>query len=144
VSQARITVGIRDVEIARVMKEVRKRVGKANVAVGRVIAKYGRIIERRIKELMQQTPRTGRKYSRGHIASSPGQAPAIDLSGLWDSIHAELTRLSAIVWTDQEYAPHLEYGTLNMAARPSFRVAFEEYREEILREIKKALKESLE
>lgn len=143
-----LQVRVRDAEIGKVMAVVKQRVGAVNMKVGRVIARYGRLVENRIKVLMTETPKTGNIYPRGknriHIASSKGNPPAVDYGDLRSSINTELSRLSALVWTDKEYAFWLEFGTKNIAARPAFTVAFEEYREEILSEIKKAIKEGIE
>ncbi len=55
-----------------------------------------------------------------HQASAPGEAPAIDTGTLKGSIRVEMEPrdLVAIVGTDVEYAPHLEFGTSRMAPRP--------------------------
>jgi len=58
--------------------------------------------------------------------SSPGHAPAIDSGLLHDSINSTSSvstlggygDITAIAYTDVEYAPHLEYGTVHMEARP--------------------------
>jgi len=73
---------------------------------------------------------TGRKYRRGrkyHIASAPGQPPAVDTGRLRASITHEVCKESnqiiGLVGTNVEYAPHLEFGTNKMAARPFLRPA---------------------
>ena len=68
--------------------------------------------------------KTGRAYVRGkktHVASAPGEAPAIDTSNLVNSVFAEqVERTNAIVYTGVEYAVPLEFGSVKMAKRPFF------------------------
>ena len=79
-------------------------------------------IERSSKESMQG-PKSGRLYERAggrmHQASAPGEAPAIDLGLLANSIQTKLeSDLSGIVYTNTAYAEPLEFGSIKMAARP--------------------------
>jgi hypothetical protein len=71
--------------------------------------------------------KAGRAYVRGnrvHIASAPGQAPAVDTGMLLASLQAQRSSGgSAIVYAGAEYAVHLEFGTVGMAPRPFFRKA---------------------
>jgi hypothetical protein len=80
------------------------------------------------KELSK--PGSGRLYKRRkqkgkgqfHRASVEGQPPAPDFGRLRASIthiiEKEFLSFVAQVGTNVEYAPHLEFGTKNMAARP--------------------------
>lgn len=81
-------------------------------------------IEGRAKLLMQG-PKHGAEYPRGkgavHQASAPGEAPAVDTGHLWNSIQTEMVgRFSGVVFTNAEYAPALEFGSVHVAARPFF------------------------
>jgi len=72
--------------------------------------------------------RSGRVYIRAgriHHASAPGEPPAIDTGNLINSIQVEPTRTGAVVYSTSEYAPHLEFGTVKMGARPFFQPAVE-------------------
>lgn len=60
-----------------------------------------------------------------HQASAPGEAPAIDTGVLVNSIQTEIDGLTAVVGTNQEYAPVLEFGGAKMAPRPFLASAFE-------------------
>ncbi len=61
-----------------------------------------------------------------HRASAPGEAPAIDTGNLVNSIATELTGpASAVVFTNVEYAPYLEFGTKDIAPRPFLQPAVE-------------------
>jgi phage gpG-like protein len=51
--------------------------------------------------------------------SMPGSMPGVDTGALINSIQVEEDGSdTTVVYTNQEYAPHLEYGTIHMAARP--------------------------
>lgn len=70
-------------------------------------------------------PGGGHLYG-SHRASAPGQAPSVLTGDLRASItHSVVTLglfLTAIIGTDKDYAPLLEYGTSRMAPRPFMRV----------------------
>lgn len=78
-------------------------------------------VEADIKQAMTGGPKTGRAYG-DHQASSPGQAPAVDVGTLINSIvtDAKPGALTATVYTPVEYAPHLEFGTVRMEPRPAW------------------------
>lgn len=70
---------------------------------------------------MRKAPKGGRRYKRGrrfHIASAPGEAPAIDTGFLARSITSEVALNTLIVTAGTSYASYLEDGTRRMAARP--------------------------
>jgi len=75
------------------------------------------------KESMWGTSKTGRIYARGdkyHQASAPGEAPAVDIGNLVNSIQIENQGLKGWVYTVVDYSVPLEYGSVRMAARPFF------------------------
>lgn len=75
-------------------------------------------------------PKSGALYPNGHQASAPGEYPAIDTGALVNSIGTEMTGpLRGIVYEGQEYAVHLEYGTVYMAPRPHMVPAVESVRQ---------------
>lgn len=87
-------------------------------ATGEVVEDTILRMEERIRVGMMG-PKSGRMYGR-HQASAPGQMPAVDLGNLVANVNAEMTdQTNGIVHTGSvDYAVHLEYGTVNMAARP--------------------------
>ena len=80
---------------------------------------------------------TGRTYGN-HQASSPGAMPAKDMGFLAASMQTELDekKSTGYYYTAQETAPHLEYGTVNMAARPFMTPAAERARPGFIRRMK--------
>jgi len=68
--------------------------------------------------------KNGIEYIRGektHVASAPGEAPAIDTGNLVNSLQAEqVEEINAVAYTDAEYAVPLEFGSTKMESRPFF------------------------
>lgn len=95
----------------------------------RAITLGSKFFEAELKKELSK-PGTGRQYKRRkqagkgqfHTASAPGQPPAPDLGRLRASITSVIEKaflsFVAQVGTNVEYAPDLEFGTKNMAARP--------------------------
>ena len=63
-------------------------------------------------------PRSGSNLSATHQASAPGDPPNTDTGALASALYTRSGNLTADVYSDVDYAPHLEFGTQNMAARP--------------------------
>jgi hypothetical protein len=73
--------------------------------------------------------------------SPPGHAPAIDSGLLHDSMQSKMTGpTSAMAYTNVEYAPHLEYGTVHMEARPFMVPAAEHVRPSFEQAVRVALR----
>jgi len=63
-------------------------------------------------------PKSGRIYGT-HQASAPGEPPAIDTSALANSIQRGAGKgATHVVYTNQEYALSLEFGSPRIAPRP--------------------------
>ena len=80
-----------------------------------------------------------------HVASKAGDAPNTDTGRLASSIkfrHEKDTQ-TAYVETDIEYAPHLEFGTSKMAARPFLQPAAERAPEYIESGIKSVIEQAI-
>jgi hypothetical protein len=79
-------------------------------------------------------PKSGRVYS-SHQASAPGEMPAVDTSNLVNSVQVDMINETVgVVHTgDVEYAPHLEYGTINMDPRPFMTPAAEAEQQPFIR-----------
>lgn len=90
--------------------------------VGRVVNETLLVIERSAKEEMRGA-KSGRLYERAggkmHQASAPGEAPAVDFGALINSIQSRMEGMTAgMVFTNMDYGPVLEFGSIRMAARP--------------------------
>jgi phage gpG-like protein len=108
--------------------------GRLPGAVREVVMETAHDVESVIKRDMAE-PKTGELYG-SHRASAPGESPAMDTGTLAGSIQVEPTgATSAAVATNMDYAAHLEYGTVNMAARPAWVPAAEEVRPRFIRRL---------
>ncbi len=90
-------------------------------------------VEGKIKDLMADSPRTGRIYTRKGVevkTSAPGEPPGVDrglLSGsIKTGVRNTIRGAEAFVISDVVYAPFLELGTSRMAARPVWVLAVRE------------------
>lgn len=94
--------------------------------IERTVATYAHAIEADVKQQMGQA-KSGRMYGQ-HQASAPGEAPAIDMGHLVNSVRSK--SLAKLSWGVYEalYGQHLEYGTVRMAARPHMRPAADRIR----------------
>lgn len=87
--------------------------------------------------------KTGRVYRRGgksHVASAPGQTPAIDYGFLLNSVQSKNEGDDAVVFTDDEAAPRLETGSAHMAARPFMRPAVDQHEAQVTAAMASTLK----
>ena len=95
--------------------------GKLRQRASQITRKAALDIEAHAKSAMAE-PKSGHVYKRGtatHQASAPGEAPAIDMGALVNSIQTEQEEsVVQVVFTNQRYAPHLEFGTSRIAPRP--------------------------
>jgi HK97 gp10 family phage protein len=68
-----------------------------------------------------------RRHGKKHLASSPGEPPAVDTGDLKKSVHHEVIQrgdeVVGFVGSDLPYALPLETGTKNMEPRPFLRPA---------------------
>lgn len=109
--------------------------GRLPGAVMDAVMESAHDVESVIKASMAE-PKSGALYG-SHRASAPGESPAMDTGTLAGSIQTEPTgATSAAVSTNQDYAVHLEYGTVNMAARPAWVPAAEEVRPRFLQRLR--------
>lgn len=92
----------------------------------------------RAQEAMR-APKSGHFYGT-HQASAPGQAPAVQSGGLIGSIEAQ--KVDAYIWnvgSIDDKAPILEFGSVNMEARPFLGPAADEVWEEFEGDMKRIL-----
>ena len=71
-------------------------------------------------KLAMAAPHSGEVYGR-HIASKPGEAPAVDTGNLMNSLQETYPNATTgIAFTNVEYAAPLEYGTARVKPRPFY------------------------
>lgn len=111
-----------DIEVKIVFNRLPRLSREMEAKVADVVKEHALAAKADMQAQMAQA-KSGRWYG-AHQASAPGEAPAIDTSELVNSLGAKaLKRLVWMVWAGAEYAIHLEYGTVKMAARPFMRPA---------------------
>jgi HK97 gp10 family phage protein len=106
----------------------------AGESLGKALLAGGFVLEGKIKILMG-AEKHGRTYGR-HTASAPGEAPAIDIGALVNSIYVRVVEATPVraevqVGTNMVYATPLEFGAAHLAARPFMRPAVDENPDEI-------------
>lgn len=90
--------------------------------------KAGLVVEKTIARIHETVdaefaaPKHGATYERGgkeHVASAPGEPPAVDIGNLANSVQHTMTGdTEGEVDVGAEYGLDLELGTVNMAPRP--------------------------
>lgn len=106
------------------------------------------IVEESVNELDETVKRgmaagkSGRTYVRGgrvHVASAPGEMPAIDTTNLIGSLEKLIVsgKAHGYYFTTVDYAPLLEYGTSKMAARPFMHPAADIVRKNFMRKFRR-------
>ncbi len=92
-------------------------------------------------QIAMSEPKHGKTYRRGervHIASAPGEAPAVDTGALRTSGYVEPVQPGTWeVGFTAEYAAAEEFGTPRIEPRPYLRPAVEAYRERFLAAIRR-------
>lgn len=105
-----------DSQIVSVNALLRKRAGNL---VHDTAAQIEAIVRVGMAEPKSGAKRRSSKTGRAHIASAPGESPAIDTSLLVNSLSYQMTgETAAVVGVGAEYAVHLELGTAHIAPRP--------------------------
>lgn len=121
--------------------------GRARATRRRMLRAGIRVIERNTKNLMTGT-RTGRVSIIGgktHVASAPGEPPAVDTGNLKNSLRViEVTDDYASFGSSADYAAELEYGLSRIAARPYMRPGAQNSIEEIERVMTAVADEALD
>lgn len=115
-------------------------------ALGDGLLAGAHIYEGLIKTSMT-TARHGLTYRRGkksHVASAPGEAPAVDYGLVINSIGSEREGNDALIYTSAEISPHLEFGTARMQARPFMRPPMDEHRGKIMAAVEKTVTRKIE
>jgi HK97 gp10 family phage protein len=97
-------------------------------AVARGVTIGAFLVHKTAVDNIEKGPKTGHMYG-SHQASAGGESPATDLGGLAASLRVVAARpgdqSTAQVIASAPYAQALEYGTMNMEARPFLGIAAE-------------------
>ena len=107
--------------------------------LNKIVKKAAHDVEAHAKASILSGEKTGQMYGT-HQASAPGQAPANDTGVLANSIKVTSTGdLQAVIGSNVEYAPYLELGTTQIAARPFLGPALTEVKKPFTSAVEKAL-----
>lgn len=115
-----------DIDIKDALRELEQLPSEVNASVNKEIKQTAFAISREAIKSISTRPSAGRIYKRGdrtHQASKAGDAPNSDTGQLVISIKAKKQPKiggldSYLVGSPLDYAFWLEFGTLNIAARP--------------------------
>lgn len=138
--------GIKVEGVDALVRKLQKLGGMSPEIMGKSLLAGALVLEGAVKRSFQGA-KHGRVYSRGqksHTASAPGETPAIDYGALLNSISSAQEGSDAIVFTNQEHGPMLEFGTSKMAARPFMRPAADEHKDEVKTAIEATAKRLIE
>lgn len=99
---------------------------KAEKEIATVLDAVGTSIINGVKKQMRAS-KSGRSYKRGkggrdHVASAPGEAPAVDTGRLINSsiYKRQVNPLQIVVGSNVKYSEYLEFGTRKIKPRPSW------------------------
>ena len=99
---------------------------KAEKEIAIVLDAVGTSIINGVKKQMRAS-KSGRTYKRGkngrdHVASAPGEAPAVDTGRLINSsiYKRQVSPLELVVGSNVKYSEYLEFGTRKIKPRPSW------------------------
>lgn len=138
-----MTVRIETVNMQEVQAALRAYGHRAEAEIGKAVQAHAVNVRTGIQRRIQRGPKTGRTYTRGnvtHQASAPGQAPATDTGTLVSSItFRKVDTMTAEIESRLGYATFLEFGTMKMAARPSWTPEIEETRPDFVRRVTEAI-----
>lgn len=127
-----------EVKIELQDNRLKKLTGEMHAKAMRICEKYAHAIEGQAKALMDE-PKHGRLYQRGrkaHIASAPGEAPAVDTGNLKNSFR--VWQYGADAWAvgpSAVYGAPLEFGTVRMGKRPFLKPSAEQFAKPFFEEL---------
>lgn len=101
--------------------------------------------ERAVEDMKRsmQSPKRGQMRD-GHIASAPGESPAVYSTELINSLSVDKIKKSSYeVSADAEHAMYLEYGTHKIAPRPFFFKALEKNAKKMMQALANKIKRDL-
>jgi HK97 gp10 family phage protein len=129
--------------MATVVKNLNDYQKKKDAEIQGVVDLTAQLVRTDAIKSMKSSPASGATYQRRtvkHTASGPNNPPRIDTGRLSNSVKALVGKLEAFVGSNVVYAPHLEFGTKNMDARPWLFPAFERQRRNFVNRLKAVLR----
>lgn len=119
---------------------------KAEKEIATVLDAVGTSIINGVKKQMRES-KSGRTYKRGrfgrdHVASAPGEAPAVDTGRLINSsiYKSRVSPLELLVGSNVKYSEYLEFGTRRIKPRPSWTLQVYAHREKLDKLVEAAIK----
>lgn len=140
--------GIKVKNTDKVIKKLQQLPAKVTVEVKKAVETSALLVEGTAKTSIQRGPKSGEIYVRQNIthqASASGEAPATDTGALASSISHWFKDdgLSVLIGSYLQYARFLEYGTVNMDARPFLFPSVESNRQAIRQMFADAIKKGV-
>lgn len=126
-----------EIQITVDVAKLDRMIGSLPISMDSVMGKIANDAVARMVDHMSER-KGGRFYAgTGHQASYPGEAPAIDTGNLANSLYVRRIKLGEWeVGATAEYAPHLEFGTTRMEARPFFVRSIKEVGKKVISKVK--------
>lgn len=119
---------------------------KAEKEIATVLDAVGTSIINGVKKQMRAS-KSGRTYKRGkggrdHVASAPGEAPAVDTGRLINSsiYKRQVNPLQIVVGSNVKYSEYLEFGTRRIKPRPSWTLEVYAHMEKLDKLVEAAIK----
>lgn len=141
-TQIRITVSNLDA----VQRALDQYGAKAEKEIATVLDAVGTSIINGVKKQMRAS-KSGRTYKRGkngrdHVASAPGEAPAVDTGRLINSsiYKRQVNPLQIVVGSNVKYSEYLEFGTRKIKPRPSWTLEVYAHIEKLEKLVEAAIK----
>jgi HK97 gp10 family phage protein len=130
--------------ISKVLSALDKAGEVRKAKVDRVLSKTGLNVVSYARKGMRASPATGITYQKSasvrHTASSPGAFPRIDTGTLANSVKMVKGKNEVFVGTNKDYGRFLEFGTVNMDARPWLFPSLEANNKQFQSDMREALK----
>ena len=137
-------ISVKVIGIAEVVRALDKASKDRQARVSKVLSKTGLNVVSTARKSMRDSPATGVTYKKSgsvsHTASSKDNAPRIDTGTLSNSVKMVREKNDVLVGTNKKYGRYLEFGTVNMDARPWLFPALEQNNPKFLADLKEALK----
>ena len=119
---------------------------KAEKEIATVLDAVGTSIINGVRKQMRAS-KSGRTYKRGkggrdHVASAPGEAPAVDTGRLINSsiYKRQVNPLQIVVGSNVKYSEYLEFGTRRIKPRPSWTLEVYAHMEKLDKLVEAAIK----